>query len=326
MFIALYGESGDWLELPIVGEARHQKELKPLCFPLNTEQLMIINRLLLGQNEEVAFICTGVGGSGKSTFLNIVKQIFDNDVAACTLSDLSGFNISEAVSHRLIASDELASDELNNGLLKSIISRQCIQVNPKNQTPYQTKCQSALFFCCNEAPKIDLDDTGMLRRIIYYKMNEKIKNPDRTLNHKEWTHEDLVNIVAHAIQLDTTDWKKKFEEDTHYYLLKNNSVWRFRDKIIYTDYVKECNIAHLKPFSEPKWSSIKALISEWYSGQKQTEVDSLQDLAKQIGDLRAKLLQHPKIDYWFIEKYYEELERLENDIYGIFEAEENIHQ
>ena len=263
MFIALYGESGDWLELPIIEEARQVKALKPLCFPLNKQQLTIINRLLLGQNEEVCFICTGIGGSGKSTFLNIVKQIFDNDVSACTLSDLNGFNISEAISHRLIASDELASDELNNGLLKSIISRQCIQVNPKNQAPYQAKCQSALFFCCNEAPKIDLDDTGMLRRIIYYKMNKKIKNPDKTLNHKAWTHEDLVNIVAHALAIDTTDWKEQFEEDTHHFLLANNSVYRFKDAASYDEYVDNCKQSRLKPFSEPKYQNILKLIEEW---------------------------------------------------------------
>lgn len=316
MFITLYGEKGDWLPLPIIKEAQMQKDLLPLCFPLNKQQLTIINRLLIGQNEEVCFICTGIGGSGKSTFLNIVKQIFENDVAACTLSDLSGFNISEAISHRLIASDELASDELNNGMLKSMISRQCIQVNPKNQTPYQAKCQSALFFCCNEAPKIDLDDTGMLRRIIYYKMNTKIKNPDRTLNHREWTHEDLVNIVAHALAVDVTDWKKQFEEDTHFFLLKNNSVWRFKDKIVYNDYVKECKNTNLKPFSEPKWQSIRALISEWYDPKVNT--DDAQKLAEQLKEIKEKLINLP-MDFFKFEKLYDQLENVENELYELCE-------
>lgn len=323
MFIMLYGESGDWLELPIIEEAKNQKSLKPLCFPLNKQQLTIINRLILGQNEEVAFICTGIGGSGKSTFLNIVKQIFENDVAACTLSDLNGFNISEAVSHRLIASDELASDELNNGLLKSIISRQCIQVNPKNQTPYQTKCQSALFFCCNEAPKIDLDDTGMLRRIIYYKMNEKIKNPDRTLNHRAWTHEDLVNIVAHALAIDTTDWKKQFEEDTHYFLLKNNSVWRFKDKNVYNDYVISCKKSNLKPFSEPKWKSIRALIEEWETNEPKE--DNSFEMAKKISDIKEELITLD-MDYFKFEKLYKYLETVENELYEFYKTKEGLCQ
>ena len=323
MFIMLYGESGDWLELPIIEEAKKQKSLKPLCFPLNKQQLTIINRLLIGQNEEVAFICTGIGGSGKSTFLNIVKQIFENDVAACTLSDLNGFNISEAVSHRLIASDELASDELNNGLLKSIISRQCIQVNPKNQTPYQTKCQSALFFCCNEAPKIDLDDTGMLRRIIYYKMNEKIKNPDRTLNHRAWTHEDLVNIVAHALAIDTTNWKKQFEEDTHYFLLKNNSVWRFKDKNVYNDYVISCKKSNLKPFSEPKWKSIRALVEEWETNEPKK--DNSFEMAKKIGDIKEELITLD-MDYFKFEKLYKYLETVEKELYELYEKKTDLHK
>lgn len=318
MFITMHGEDGDWLELPIIKEARAQNGLKPLCFPLNHQQLTIINRLLLGGDEEVAFICTGVGGSGKSTFLNIVKQIFDNDVAACTLSDLSGFNISEAVSHRLIASDELAADELDNALLKSIISRQHIQVNPKGQTPYQTKCQSALFFCCNEAPKIDLDDTGMLRRIIYYKMNEKIKNPDKSLNHKAWTRKDLINIVAHALALDMTDWKKQFEEDTHYYLLKNNSVFRFKDIEDYDLYVEKCKQTRLKPFSEPKFISIRALIDEWYGGKTNLDdlVEAAESLSKLIGDICP-----PK----YIDRLTRPLVDLMEALDGIQKTEAGIH-
>lgn len=321
MFITLYGEKGDWLPLPIIEEAQHwicKGKLQPLCFPLNNQQLTIINRLLIGQNEEVCFICTGIGGSGKSTFLNIVKQIFENDVAACTLSDLSGFNISEAISHRLIASDELASDELNNGMLKSMISRQCIQVNPKNQTPYQAKCQSALFFCCNEAPKIDLDDTGMLRRIIYYKMDKKIENPDRTLNHREWTHEDLVNIVAHALRIKITDWKQQFEEDTHFFLLKNNSVFRFKDKTEYSDYVKECKNANLKPFSEPKWQSIRELIDEWYNKPTQDKIDEIEYVADRLGELKEELINLP-IDFFEFEKLYEQLENVEKKLYELYE-------
>lgn len=269
-FVAMYGESTKWPESSIIREARERKTLAPLCFPLNTQQLKII-RKLVDNDDELMFICTGVGGSGKSTFLNIIKQIFDNDVSSCALSDLSGYNIAEAVKHRLIAADELSSDELDNKTLKTIISKQLIQVNPKFERPYQVQCQSAIFYCCNNPPRIDIDDSGLLRRIVYYSMNEPIKNPDLSLNHRVWSRDDLVNIVAHALAIDMTDWRRDFDEDTHRYLLKDNSVYIYRKEDLYENYSELCRKSGMKPFSRPRWDTIRELIKTWEAD----EVNSL---------------------------------------------------
>lgn len=145
-FIKSYGVVGDWFELPIIAEAKAQKELKPLCLPLETKQLKIINRLLTPHQQKF-FIITGVGGSGKSTFLNIIKQIFDNDFASLSLSDLGcDFKLATGINKRLICSDELAADDLNNAALKTIISGQEMPINPKFATPYKAKFQSSFIF------------------------------------------------------------------------------------------------------------------------------------------------------------------------------------
>lgn len=263
MYKVMYGESGVWPDLPIITEARELKNLKPLCYPLNLKQLKIIN-YLLRHDEEIFFILTGVGGSGKSTFGNIICKIFDNDTASLNLSDLSeDFKLATGINKRLIYSTEINSDEINNGVLKQLFSNEEITVNPKFQTPYKARCQSAFFFNCNKNPRLDLSDTGMLRRILYYSMNEKIKNPDPTLNKKNWRHDDLVNIVAHALQVDMTDWKKDFEAETRLNLIKDNSVYRFRDVKTYADYVDRCKDEGLKPFSKPNWDLVRDLLIEW---------------------------------------------------------------
>lgn len=262
-----YGnETGKWYELPIIAEAEElikNDTLKPLAYPLNEKQLIIIN-YLLRHDEEVCFILTGVGGSGKSTFANIICQVFDNDKADISLSELShDFKLAEAIDKRLIYSTEIDSDEINSGKIKQLISNECLTINPKHETPYQARCQSALFFNCNVNPKLNLSDTGMLRRFLYYSMDVKIKNPDKTLNKKEYTHEDLVNIVAHALQVDMNDWRSKFEKETRLNLLKDNSVYKFREYDNYDRYKNKCISANLKPFSEPKWSDIRKLMDEW---------------------------------------------------------------
>ena len=265
-YIAMYGETGTWYPSALVqaayGFEKYETDPKELCFPLTPQQLKIINLLITG-TEEIMFIVTGCGGSGKSTFLNIIRQIFSNDCSACPISDLSGFNLSEALSRRLIASDEISADDLDNKTLKMIISRQEMQINPKMAKPYQIKCQSALFYCCNIPPRIDLADTGLLRRIVYYEMDTPIKSPDLSLRQKHWNEMDIINIIRHALRVDMTNWRKDFEEQTHYYLLKNNSVYILRNANTYQDYVYLCNKKGLKPYSEPNWQTVYQLIEEW---------------------------------------------------------------
>lgn len=269
MYKIMFGTTGIWYDLPIIEEARNLKELKPLCYPLNDKQLTIIN-YLLRHDEEVFFILTGVGGSGKSTFGNIICKIFDNDTASLNLSDLGeDFKLATGIDKRLIYSTEINSDDINNGVLKQLFSNEEITVNPKHKQPYKARCQSAFFFNCNKNPRLDLSDTGMLRRILYYSMNEKIQNPDPKLAKMEWSHADLVNIVAHALQIDMTNWKDKFEEETRFNLIKDNSVYRFKDSDKYGDYCQKCKDDGLKPFSKPNWESIRDLLKEWnYIGNK----------------------------------------------------------
>lgn len=262
-YIVMYGKTTNWYDLPIIAEAKNQEELMPLCYPLNDKQLMIIN-YLLRHDEEVFFILTGVGGSGKSTFANIICEIFDKDVAPLNLSDLSDdFKLATGIDKRLIYSTEINSDEINNGVLKQLFSNEEITINPKFQKPYKARCQSAFIFNCNIPPRLDLSDSGMLRRILYYSMNEKITNPNPALNKMQWSHSELVNIVAHALSIDMTNWKDNFREDTRYNLLKYNSVFRFRDEDSYTDYVNKCKEDGLKPFARPKWEEIRLLLIEW---------------------------------------------------------------
>lgn len=269
--IKYHDPEAEWYPMPIIAEARRQLEtigLQPMAFPLNEKQLIIINELL-HHNSERAFILTGIGGSGKSTFANIICQVFDNDRSSCSLSDLSNrFKLETALSHRLIYSDELNSEDLNNGIIKMLISNQKITVEQKNQVPYDTRCQSAFIWSCNNRPRIDLSDTGMLRRFVYYSMNKKIPNPDPNFKSRKYTHEELVNFVAHALSVDMTDWFKKFELETHYYLLKDNPVFMFRkcvdgSKSTYCQYSEKCKDNGYKPVAMMKWQSIMELIVEW---------------------------------------------------------------
>lgn len=225
-----------WYRPIIVDEAMKLKaegyEPKKIPFPLEDKQLLILYILLFHPEQEVFFITTGIGGSGKSTFLNIIKQLFDNDVASTPLGDLGQpFILAEALKHRLIASDELGKGEVDLPVIKTIVSKQEIQVNEKFGATYTTQAQSSLFFCCNKAPKFDISDTGILRRIVYYCRNTKIENPNPNFKSQKYTHEELIDFILYADSVsylykddNINQWKDWFKTETNVFLCNSNNV------------------------------------------------------------------------------------------------------
>lgn len=225
-----------WPRPQIIDEAMQLKAdgyiPKQIPFPLDDKQLLILYILLFHPEQEVFFITTGIGGSGKSTFLNIIRQLFDGDVSSTPLGDLGQpFILAEALKHRLIASDELGKGEVDLPIIKTIVSKQKIQVNEKFGATYTTQSQSALFFCCNKAPKLDITDTGILRRIVYYSRNTKISNPNPAFKNKVYSHEDLIDFILYAYDMsflysedDIDKWKEWFLIETNCYLCNSNNV------------------------------------------------------------------------------------------------------
>lgn len=281
-FIRSQGDpTGRWPMMPIRTEAmifagNCLGDLPPMAYPLSEPELMIINRLLSGE-DEMMFIATGCGGSGKSTFANIVKQIFDNDYAALNLADLSDdFKLATAVGKRLIYSDELNTDSLKNNIIKTLISKQDLTINPKFGKPYLIRWQGELLFSCNRPPKLDVTDSGIMRRICYFYKNTKIANPDPAMQKRKYTHEELVNFVAHAISMNTAEWFERFfREDTHKAIESVSNIWMTREKHKgqYPSYVLACARSGYKACSEEKFDSIWSLFQEWAKEDKKKAVD-----------------------------------------------------
>lgn len=257
-----------WYRPAIIDEAMDLKEKgyfpQELPFPLEDKQLLILFIILFHPELEVFFITTGIGGSGKSTFLNIIKQLFENDVSSTPLADLSNdFMLAEALKHRLIASDEIGAGELNLPKLKTIVSKQLIQVNEKFGATYTTRAQSILFYSCNQAPKIDISDSGMLRRIVFYSRNTVIEKPDTSLKDKKFTRQQLIDIIIYCYnsvvsefnEHDPYSWKNVFRKETNVYLVGTNSVG------LYYKLIKEQN-KKIKDISTPTYSSYRAFCSE----------------------------------------------------------------
>lgn len=261
------GSDDNWPELPLVKKARELGPLKKstkLAFDLDAKQLQLINIMLFHPEEERLFITTGIGGSGKSTFLNIIVQLFNNDVASATLEDLQdNSKLALAVKHRLIASDELNAGEMNNGIVKTLASKQRILIDQKYIPAYEVKSQTTLFFCCNKAPFIDVADSGLLRRIVFYERNTKIENPVYGLQKKVYTEEELLTIARTALAYENKDWYEQFKEETTRYILKSNSIYLAYQASLekplfngYQGYREWCYQNGFKPYNSCNWKEI----------------------------------------------------------------------
>ena len=274
LFIIAYGDKGSWWpQMEIVKKAIKTPFEPPLAFPLNVQQLMIINRLIYGR-DECMFILTGIGGSGKSTFANIIRQIFGGDVASLNLCDLSNdFMLATGCNKRLIYSDELNTGDIRNNIIKTLVSKQYVTINPKNQTPFTVRWQGSLLFSCNKPPKLDISDSGLLRRIVYYSMNTKIQNPDVSMKDKVFTEEELVNIVSCALGLEADNWFDiYFKNDTRKVLMDSSNVYKCWSHD-YDDYKLLCFRGNYRALSQANWEEIHDLFQSWLDEMREEKAE-----------------------------------------------------
>lgn len=265
-------EDGVWPQLPVLVEAkalindgyRPQK----LAFPLSKKELMILHYLLDGDEKDTyAIFFHGVGGSGKSTICNLFAEMFGKqDVSRCGFTDLGrAFARETLAGKRLWYDADISpywSDHASN-ILKKVITHDCDQFEKKGKNPYVAQYRCKCLFCCNVAPKFDVSDSGLLRRIVYYSKNKKIENPDGSLVNKKYTHEELVDIACQALLTDISNFYEEFKEETQEIIMSSNNVAKYGMTESYDSYVERCLTARTQPFGMEKWQSLKELFGEW---------------------------------------------------------------
>lgn len=267
---------GQWYELPIVKKA---KAFGPLPYEkgdfLEPKQYLLINRLLYHSADKALYITTGLANTGKSTYLNIVRQLFDNDFSSATLSDLSNpFTLAEAVKHRLICSDELAKGELDCAVLKTLAAQEPIFCNPKGIQGYDMKSQSQLFWCCNKPPRIDATDPGIITRLVYYIRNNPIQNIDVTFKSRLYDDKELLRIARTALSFERDDWRKFFDYETHRKVEEVNTVFKYLNYIkeatpTYSSYTEYCRNRGYKPFNADNYEELYNLYNLWKEEDKE---------------------------------------------------------
>jgi energy-coupling factor transporter ATP-binding protein EcfA2 len=118
------------------------------------------------------FVLYGEAGTGKSTFLNILQQLFSGYDTAFDAKALTGtsnaFSTEAFKTNPLVAiqhDGDLSKIE-DNTRLNSIVSHEEIIVNEKYRSPYTAKINALLFIGTNQSVKITDAKSGLIRRLI----------------------------------------------------------------------------------------------------------------------------------------------------------------
>ena len=124
------------------------------------------------------FYDDGIGGTGKSTLLEILTKIVGEKFTSNVLLDQFGnrFIFSNMLGKYLnVGDDNGKNDELQNvGTLKSIITGNRVTIDRKNIAPIEVRIFAKQLFATNILPYIDFTDGGIMRRLNIIPMNKVI--------------------------------------------------------------------------------------------------------------------------------------------------------
>ena len=153
----------------------YEKLMSTLYEPKERKKLeWAIGAILAGEAKDIQkfVVLYGEGGSGKSTFLNIVQQLFEGYYttfeAKALTSSSNAFSTESFRDNPLVAiqhDGDLSRIE-DNTKLNSIVSHEELTVNEKYKPSYMSKFNCFLFMATNKPVKISDAKSGIIRRLI----------------------------------------------------------------------------------------------------------------------------------------------------------------
>lgn len=189
------------------------------------------------------FVLYGAPGTGKSTVLNVIEDLFDGycgHFEAKNLGNMSSdFALEAFKSNPLVAIDNegnLSKIE-SNTRLNSLVSHDILTINEKFKSQYPMRIHTMLFIATNNPVKITDSKSGLLRRLIdIYPTGNKIPNR-RYLQLVKNIKYELGAIAHHCLGV--------YKEDPHFYddyvpkgmMSATNSFYNFVEEY-YDDFKK----------------------------------------------------------------------------------------
>ena len=149
------------------------------------------------------FIFKGEGGTGKSTYMNLLQMLVgDKNCSHVSLCDFDkDYYLSTMVSKLLNVDDDVVDGKAleNTGRFKSIISGDRISVRQIYREVMDFIPYATCMFSCNRLPRIMDNTSGLYRRMILIELNHKITKPDPLFMNKV-TEQDMEYLLFKAVE------------------------------------------------------------------------------------------------------------------------------
>ncbi|WP_020675297.1 DNA primase family protein [Geopsychrobacter electrodiphilus] len=234
---------------------------------------------------EKMLLLYGPGGDGKSTLMNILRQLVGAEncshIPMGRLDDQ--FYLSRLVDKLLNMSTEVESKAMQSQEIKAIVSGDPISASFKNQTPFDFVPFCKLVYSTNRLPRMLDNSDGFFRKIMIIEMQGQfVKKGAADIFLYEDLIKELPGIFAWALaglvmlrDEGFTD-SASMKASLHDYKRINNNVLYFIEQHLVADpaaktsksrvweeYGKRCRVWGLQPYGEPHFrKEFKRLLSD----------------------------------------------------------------
>lgn len=166
-----------------------------------------------------AFILTGAGANGKSTYLDMLKNMLgENNISSLDLKELSEkFQNAEICGKLANIGDDIDSEYISNAaVFRKLVTGERIQVQRKGERPFEFNNYAKLLFSANNIPRLGSakDSYAILRRLVIIPFEAKFSPEDDDYN---------PNIKHDLRQQSAMEYLIKIALDGLKRVLKNNA-------------------------------------------------------------------------------------------------------
>ena len=203
-----------------------------------------------------AFILTGEGANGKSTFIDMIKTMLgDENIASLDLKELGDrFKTAELAGILANLGDDISADYISNtSVFKKLVTGERVNVERKGQDPFEFNSYCKFVFSANNIPRMR-DKTGAVQRrltIIPFEakfskedadFNRDIKKELREQEHMEYALQLALKGLHRILEAKDYTASEKVDEQLKEYEISNNSVAAFVDECKENNFEDDCKI------------------------------------------------------------------------------------
>lgn len=229
-----------------------------------------------------AFILTGEGSNGKSTFIAMMQHLLNEDnIAALDLKELDQKFQNTALFGKLANLGDDISDEfiVNASIFKKFVTGERVQVQNKGEKPFEFNNYAKFLFSANNIPRIK-DKTGaVLRRLLIVPFNANFTKDDpdydSDIKYKLQEQEVMeymivlgINALKRVLERKGFTESAKVQEQLKEYEETNNPIIGFFEECemedfqienelsdkVYKRYMEYCLANNFNPMSKNEFS------------------------------------------------------------------------